>query len=74
MLTDIRSLLTENNIDPAETVYAELPAKITEYPITIGDFNTIVSGSETVEQFSGLLDGNLIPSRNTPDVKNRSKN
>ncbi len=57
MLTDIRSLLTENNIDPAETVYAELPAKITEYPITIGDFNTIVSGAETVEQFSGLLDG-----------------
>ena len=56
MLTDIRSVLMENKINAEETVYAELPKAITEYPLTIGDFNTVISGQETVEQFSVLLD------------------
>ena len=56
MLTDIRSVLMENKTNAEETVYAELPKAITEYPLTIGDFNTVISGQETVEQFSALLD------------------
>lgn len=56
MLTDIKSVLMENKTNQEETVYAELPETITEYPLTIGDFNTIVSGQETAEQFSALLD------------------
>ena len=56
MLTDIRSVLMENKTNAEETVYAELPKAITEYPLTIGNFNTVISGKETVEQFSTLLD------------------
>ena len=37
MLTDIRSVLMENKTNAEETVYAELPKAITEYPLTIGD-------------------------------------
>lgn len=56
MLTDIRSVLMKNKTNVEETVYTELPEKIAEYPLTIGDFNTVISGQETVEQFSALLD------------------
>lgn len=56
MLTDIKSILMENEINVEETVYAELPETITEFPLTIGDFNTVISGEETVEQFFMLLD------------------
>ena len=56
MLTDIKSVLMENKTNAEETVYAELPESIMEYPLTIGDYNTVISGQETAEQFSTLSD------------------
>ena len=80
MLTDIRSVLMENKTNAEETVYAELPKAITEYPLTIGNFNTVISGKETVEQFSTLLDSknhflqSLIRLPNMHSVRSRSEN
>ena len=73
MLTDIRSVLMENKTNAEETVYAELPKAITEYPLTIGNFNTVISGQETVEQFSTLLDSKTHFFTKL-DVRSRSEN
>ena len=70
----------ENKTNAEETVYAELPKAITEYPLTIGDFNTVISGQETVEQFrhywtaKPIFLQSLIRLPNMHNVRSRSEN
>ena len=67
MLTDIRSVLMENKTNAEETVYAELPKAITEYPLTIGNFNTVISVKTIFLQ-------SLIRLPNMHSVRSRSEN
>lgn len=55
MLTDIRSILCDR-MEPEESIYREMPGKVLDYPITIGNFLQEKSGEDSAEQFAELLE------------------
>lgn len=55
MLTDIRSILCDR-MKPEQSVYREMPGKVLDYPITIGNFLQEKNGEDSAEQFAELLE------------------
>ena len=55
MLTDIRSILCDR-MEPEQSVYREMPGKVLDYPITIGNFLQEKNGEDSAEQFAELLE------------------
>ena len=55
MLTDIRSILCDR-MEPEQSVYREMPEKVLDYPITIGNFLQEKNGEDSAEQFAELLE------------------
>ena len=53
MLTDIRSILCDR-MEPEQSVYREMPEKVLDYPITIGNFLQEKNGEDSAEQFAEL--------------------